>query len=240
MVKRTRISALSTAVALLLTALAGCSGDDDERPDGKKADQAVEAGNAFFGSFVGKVSGTDAFVAVVAAPAEAGRDSGSVQIFVSDGRDLSEWFTGPISEGGFVAQSDDGDAETEGKLNGDSVTGTVVLPGGKKGRYEAGPPSGAAGLYELTVSSGGEVSGASAAGLALQGDITLGRRGTGLIKMVDGKRLKLALTRKPADALAHLRAGQVRLIVLSDGELRGVAKGRSSSDGRFGFFIRSA
>jgi hypothetical protein len=42
------------------------------------------------------------------------------------------------------------------------------------------------------------------------------------------------------DAAAHLRAGQVRLIVLSDGELRGVAKARPSNGGGFEFFIRSA
>jgi hypothetical protein len=239
MVKRTPIGVWLMAGALLLTALAGCSGDDDGRPKGEKAERAVEAAE-LFGSFVGKVSGTSAFVAVVAAPAQEGQDAGAVQIFISDGRGLSEWFSGPISDGGFVAQSDDGEAEAEGKLSAGSVTGTVELPGGKTGSFEASPPSGGAGLYELTVSSSGELSGASAAGLALKGDVTLGRRGTGLIKMVDGKRLKLALTRKRADDLAHLRAGQVRLIVLSDGELRGVAKSRPSRDGRFQFFIRSA
>jgi hypothetical protein len=227
------------AGALLLTALAGCSGDDDDRPRSKKAERAVEAAT-LVGSFVGEVSGTKAFVAVVAAPAQQGQDTGAVQVYVSDGRGLSEWFSGPISDGGFAAQSDDGDAEAEGKLGGGSVTGTVTLPDGKTGNFEASPPSGGAGLYELTVSSGGELSGASAAGLALKGDITLGRRGTGVIRMVDGKRLKLALTRKRADDLAHVRAGQVRLIVLSDGELRGVAKSRPSKDGRFEFFIRSA
>jgi hypothetical protein len=238
MVKRTPIGVWLMAGALLLTTLAGCTGDDDDRPRGKKAERAVEAAT-LVGSFVGEVKGTKAFVAVVAAPAQEGQDSGAVQVYVSDGRGLSEWFSGPISDGGFAAQSDDGDAEAEGKLSGDSVTGTITLPDGKTGRYKANPPSGGAGLYELTVSSGGELSGASAAGLALKGDITLGRRGTGSINMVDGKRLKLALTRKRADDLAHLRAGQVRLIVLSDGELRGVAKARASKGGS-GYFIRSA
>jgi hypothetical protein len=227
------------AGALLLTALAGCSGDDDDRPGGKKAERAVEAVEVS-GSFVGEVSGTKAFVAVVAAPAQEGQDTGAVQVYVSDGRGLSEWFSGPISDGGFAAQSDDGDAEAEGKLSADSVTGTVTLPDGKTGSFAASPPSGGAGLYELTVSPGGELSGASAAGLALKGDITLGKRGTGVIKMVDGKRLELALTRQRADDLAHLRAGQVRLIVLSDGELRGVAKARPSKGRDFEFFIRTA
>jgi hypothetical protein len=136
---------------------------------------------------------------------------------------LSEWFSGPISGGGLVAQSDDGDAETDGKPRRDSVTGTVMLPGGKTGGYEASPPSGGAGRYEMTVSSGGELSGASAAGLAVKGEITLGKRGTGMVRLVDGKRLRLVLTRTRAGDLAPLRAGQVRLIVVPGGELRGVA-----------------
>jgi hypothetical protein len=120
------------------------------------------------------------------------------------------------------------------------VTGTVELPDGKTARYEATPPSGAAGLYELTVSSVGELSGASAAGLGVTGQITLGKRGTGTLRLVDGKRLEFSVTRTRAGDLAHLRAGQVRLIILSDGDLRGVAKGRPSNGGRSDFFIRSA
>ncbi len=245
MVKRTPIGVWFAAGALVLTALAGCTGDDgaegDGGPEGKNADKAVEAAEAaFVGSFVGEVEGTKAFVAVVAAPAQEGQDSGAVQVYVSDGRGLSEFFSGPISDGGFAAESDDGDAEAEGTLSGDSVTGTVALPDGTTGSYEASPPSGGAGLYELTLSSGGKLSGASAAGLALKGEIALGKRGTGMLRLVDGRRLEFVLTRKRAGDLAHLRAGQVRLIILADGELRGVAKGRPSKGGRSGFFIRTA
>ena len=155
-------------------------------------------------------------------------------------RGISEWFSGAISDNRFEAQSDDGDAQTEGTLSGDSVTGTVMLPGGGTATYEAGPPSGAAGLYELAVSARGEISGASAAGLAVRGKLALGPRATGRLILVDGKRLELALTRKRAGNLAHLRAGHVRLIVLSDGELRGAVKSRLSKGSRHQFFIRSA
>ena len=62
-----------------------------------------------------------------------------MQVYVSDGKGLSEWFSGPISDGGFVAKSDDGDAETEGTLSGDSVTGTVMLPDGKTGSVRGQP-----------------------------------------------------------------------------------------------------
>jgi hypothetical protein len=238
MVKGTRVWGGFVLVGLLLMPLAGCTGDDS--PDGSEAERAVEADTTVGGSFVAQVSGTDVFVAVVAAPAQEGQDTGAVQVYLSDGRGLSEWFSGPISDGGFAAESDDGDAEVEGELTATSVTGSVVLPDGESVPFEATPPSGAAGLYELTVSAGGELSGASAAGLAVRGRITMGDRRAGTIRMVDGSRLELTLTRKRARDLAHLRPGQVRLIVLSDGELRGVAKGRPSKSGRFDYFIRSA
>ncbi len=151
MVKRTPIGVWFAAGALVLTALAGCTGDDgpegDGGPEGKNADKAVEAAEAaFVGSYVGVVEGTKAFVAVVAGPAQEGQDSGAVQVYLSDGRVLSEFFSGPISDGGFAAESDDGDAEAEGTLSGDSVTGTVALPDGTTASYEASPPSGGAGL----------------------------------------------------------------------------------------------
>lgn len=225
-------------VMLLLMPLAGCSGGDSD--DGSAADKGADPETAVVGSFVGEVSGTEAFVAVVAAPAKGEKDSGTVQVYVSDGRRLSESFSGPISDGGFLAKSDDGDAEAEGRLTAGSVTGTVLLPGGKSVPFEASSPSGAAGVYELKVSSAGELSGASAAGLSLTGQMTLGRRGTGKVRLVDGKRLEFAVTRKRTGGLAHLRRGEVRLIVLSDGELRGVAKARPSNGRRLEFFLRSA
>ena len=118
-------------------------GDGTSAPDGENARaRRLEGGGAdtaVVGSFVGEVSGTKAFVAVVAAPAQDGQDAGAVQIYISDGRGLSEWFSGPISDGGFAAESDDGDAEAEGTLSGDSVTGTVVLPDGKTGSVRGQP-----------------------------------------------------------------------------------------------------
>jgi hypothetical protein len=239
MVERTRIWVWFILVVLLLMPFAGCTGDDG--PDDEEAEKAVTADKAVVGSFVGKVSGTKAFVAVVAAPAAGEQDSRAVQVYVSDGRRLSEWFSGSISDNSFVAKSDDGSTQVKGKLSGESVTGTIELPSGRTMRYEASPPSGAAGLYELKVSSTGELTGASAAGLGVTGEITLGKRGTGMLRLVDGKRLEFGVTPKRADDLARLRAGQVRLIVLPGGELRGAGKSRSAADGdASNFFIGTA
>ena len=235
MVRRAQVGTWFMAVVLLL--MPACGGDDST--DGREAEKARNAENGVVGSFVGEVSGTEAFVAVVAAAAE-GEDTGAVQVYVSDGGGLSEWFSAPISDNSFAAESDDGDAEAEGTLSEDSVTGTLVLPGGEEAEYEASPPSGAAGLYELTVSSTGELSGASAAGLGVTGQIPRGERGTGTLRMVDGARLEFAVTRDGEGDLAHFSAGQVRLIVLPGGELRGAGKGGPAGGGGSDFFIRSA
>jgi hypothetical protein len=236
MVERTRISFWFVVLVLLLMPFAGCSGDDG--PDDDEAEKAVKADDPVVGSFVGEVSGTTAFVAVVAAPAAGKKDSRAVQVYVSDGRRLSEWFSGSISDNSFVAKSDDGDAEATGKLSGDSVTGTVELPVGKTVTYEAGPPSGAAGLYDLTVSADGDLSGVSAAGLGVTGEVTMRRRGTGMLRLVDGKRLEFDVVRSAAGDVIRLRAGQLRLIVLPGGELKGAGKSRPAADGSF--FIRSS
>jgi hypothetical protein len=237
MVKGTPIWVWFAVVVLLPAPLAGCSRDDG--PDDDQAQKAVKAETAIAGSFVGEVSGTKALVAVVAASAEGKDTARAVQVYLSDGRRLGEWFSGSIVHNSFVAQSDDGDAEAKGKLSGDSVTGTIELPDGKTVRYEARQPAGAAGLYDLTVSSDGELSGASAGGIGVTGEITLRRRGTGMLKLADGTRLKLDITRGSAGDLIRLRAGQVRLIVLANGELRGAGKSRMGGDSS-DFLVRSA
>jgi hypothetical protein len=241
MIKRTRTRRRGLLAALLLVLLlvllSGCTGDDD--PD-RGAPEPGPAEAAVVGSFVGEVSGTKALVAVVATPAAGGEDSGVVQVYVSDGAGLSELFSAPNTGNAFTASSEDGDAEVEGELTAGSVTGSLTLRGGRTVEYAAVPPTGSAGLYDLTLDGSGELGGASAAGLGVTGRISLGPRGTGTLRLVDGERLALAVTATRARGLGHVRAGQVRLIVLSDGELRGAAKGRPAEGGPRGFFIRSA
>jgi hypothetical protein len=241
MIERTRIWAWFVVVVLLLTPLAGCSGDDGS--DGNRPAKAANGkdNKPIDGSFVGKVSGTKAFIAVVAAPAQGDQDERDVQIYVFDGRRLSEWFSGTIRENSFAAESADGDAEAEGDLSEDSVTGTVELPDGKSVKYVARRPGGATGFYDLTLSANGRLSGASAAGLGVKGEITLGRRGTGMLRLADGGRVRFDVTRSAAVDGVPLRGGQVRLIVLTGGEVRGVGRSRPSEDrGASNFLIRSA
>jgi hypothetical protein len=219
---------LSCLAILVAAPLAGCGGDDRAAEQGKS--------KPLDGTFLGKVTGTNVLVAVVAAP-PSGKDKGqNVAIYVSDGDKLSEWLGGPVEHNSFAATSDDRDAEVEGELNGDSVKGTVKLPDGKTVRYEAGRATGAAGLYELTVSRNGKLTGASATGIGLTGKTALGADGSGSLKLADGTRHKFEVTGDAAVSELELRSGQLRVIVLGDGELRGAGRARGTE----GFFIRGS
>jgi len=229
---------VSSGAALLLAGSAGCGGGDGGGDDAAGKAKARE--KAIDGTFVGKVSGTNAFVAVVAAPVLGKQEKRDVTVYLSDGKRLSEWFPGTVLSNSFSARSDDRDAEAKGKLTGKAVTGTVKLPDGKTVRFKANRATGAAGLYDLKVSPDGELSGASAAGVGVKGETTL-KQGTGMLKLADGKRRKFDVVGDSAGEAARLRAGQVRLIVLGGGQLRGAGKPRAKgSAGDSGFFIRSS
>jgi hypothetical protein len=230
MVRRTRIWVGFVPLVLVLMHVTGCTGDDGSK------DQEAAPRTPVTGSFVGKLKDTQAFVAVVAGPDADG--TSPVTVHVSDGRGRSATLTGEISDNTFTATADKGGGRAEGTLTPEAVTGTVELPGGESGSYEATPPSGAAGLYELTVSKGGGLSGASASGLALSGDVALGKDGKGKVRLVDGRRLAFAVTRSRAEV--PLRAGQVRLIVLENGQVRGIARGRPDGDRRAYYALRSS
>lgn len=213
-------------VVLLLTPLAACGGDDDDDDEGDKRPRPVA------GNFVGEVKGTNAFVAVMTSP-QRGRAERGVNVYVFDGRRISEHFRGSLKSNSFAAKSDDDDAEAKGELRRDAVTGTLKLPGRPKTvRYQASRATGGSGLYDLTISSGGKLRGTSAAGLLLKGDSTLPRPGKGTFKLVDGRRLRFVARRPSGGDSTRLRAGQVRLIVLPNGRLRGAGKtrGRGGSD----------
>jgi hypothetical protein len=236
--RRTRIWACLGVAAILVLSVLGCSGGgeggDGDTGSGAQAEKPVD------GSFVGKVSGTKAFIAVVAAPAAENEDKRRVRVFISDGRRLSEWFSGTIEANSFAAESADG-AEAMGDLSEDSVTGSVELADGKKVPYKASQLGGASGFYSLSISANGRLSGASAAGLGVRGEIQLGRRGTGMLRLADGGRVKFDVTASAAAEGIPLQGGQIQLIVLGGEEVRGVGKSRPTADRPASdFFIRSA
>jgi hypothetical protein len=116
----------------------------------------------------------------------------------------------------------------------------VQLEDGESVRYTAAPPGGATGHYDLTVSSAGKLKGVSAAGLAVTGRLSL-EEGTGTLRLADGQRLEFEVTEDVAADLAHLRRGQVLVVVLPDGRLRGAGIIRpAAGTGKTAFFIRSS
>jgi hypothetical protein len=216
---------LSCLALLIAAALSGCGGEDRAAEQGKS--------KPLDGTFLGKVSGTNALVAVVAAPPAGKEKRQAVTIYVSDGSKLSEWLAGPVERNSFAAASDDKDAEVKGELNGNSVKGSITLPNGKTVRYEARRATGAAGLYDLTVSPKGKITGASATGIGLTGKTPLQPDGSGTLKLADGTRHKFDVTGNSSGGELELQTGQLRLIVSGDGELRGAGRARGSE----GFFI---
>jgi hypothetical protein len=76
-------------------------------------------------SFVGEVSGTSAYIAIVE------RD-GTVEVYVCDGTptsvSIAQWFRGTLKGSALSAESDDGSKLT-GTRNGSSLTGSVTLNG---------------------------------------------------------------------------------------------------------------
>jgi hypothetical protein len=228
------VRTISASAVLLLAALAGCGGDGDEQEGVKEEVKALE------GTFVGKADGEDAFVAVVASPAARGEERRELTVYACDAKRLCQWFSGSVSGNSFRVGAERGDGEASGELTRKAATGAIELSDGKTLRYKAERATAAAGLYDLTVSSSGKLTGASATGVGLTGKSTIPKTGDGSLKLADGKRLKLDVTRSSASGSLPLRAGQVRLIVLPDHQLRGAARSRRTAGGSHSdFFIRS-
>jgi hypothetical protein len=229
-----RTISTSGVLLLLLTALAGCGGKDgDDR-------ERVEGVKPLEGTFVGKAEGDEAFVAVVASPVVRGEDRRELTVYACDAKRLCEWFSGSAGAKSFRVGAEGGDGEATGKLTREAATGTIELSDGKTLRYEAGRAQAAAGLYDMTLSASGKLSGASATGVGLTGKSTIPKPGGGSLKLADGKRLELEVTKSAGEGSVPLRAGQALAIVLPDHELRGAARSRrTAAGGHSDFFIRS-
>lgn len=228
------IRTVSIYGVLLLAGLAGCGGDGDDPESVEKKAKPLE------GTFVGKAERGDAFVAVVAAPAARGEKRRDLMVYACDAARLCEWFSGSTAGNSFSVDAEGGDGEASGTVTRKAATGTIELSDGKTLRYEAEPSTATAGVYDLTVSSRGKLTGASATGVGLTGKSTIPKPGSGSLNLADGKRLKLDVTKTSTRASVPLEAGQARVIVLSDHQLRGAARSRRTAGGdEPDFFVRS-
>jgi hypothetical protein len=221
---------VSLVAAVLLAWPAGC-GDDDDGDDGNGQDRSALVS----GTFVGKLEGSGQFVAVVAAPPAEGQQRREVSAFVCDGNQVCTWYTVAASGNEVVAKAEGGEGQTEVALKKSGATGNVELPSGKTAEYSAREATATAGLYDLTVSRKGKLSGASAAGVGLTGSLELPPPGTGKIKLADGTRLEFKVVENSAGDSALVQAGQLRMIVLPNGQVRG--SGKSPGGGRDSDFL---
>jgi hypothetical protein len=224
---------------ILLAGLVGCAGNgnDVDEPKRRPEKEAIPV----TGSFVGKIPGRQALVAVVVSPPEGKKDRRDLKIYICGGKPVCEWFRGKVSGQEFALSSADDDAEATGELSKDGVTGTIELPKDETLRFVADSATATAGLYELTVSREGKIRGASATGVALKGKAELPRAERGELKLADGSRLKFDVVTDRGDAPVPLGPGQLRVIVLADGQLKGVGQSRGGKgrDKESVFFIHS-
>jgi hypothetical protein len=212
------------ATAVLLGSAAACTGSDDPKDQDTKRDTSsapADDDGIFDGLYVGKLSGSDALVAVVAS-AQVNRGEREVTVFVCDGDKVVEWFRSSVPANEFTGESDDGDAEAEATIGADEATGTIKLSGGKTFQYEALRAAGASGLYDLTVTANGALRGATPAGVGATGKAAVKAGGNGTLKLADGRQIKFGVS-SPA-AWVKLTAGEARVIVLPDGRLAGVVE----------------
>lgn len=133
--RRGRAWAVVLAVGV---ALAGCgSGDDDGKASGpSQAKDSV----ALQGTFVGKVDGSDAYIALVS-------DTKRVVGYVCDSKRVSGWFdVAAIRDGTAKLSSRGGTALGQATFSADGVSGELTI-GGARHAFSAKPSSADAGLY---------------------------------------------------------------------------------------------
>ncbi|MGH2689091.1 MAG: hypothetical protein ACRDKW_09845, partial [Actinomycetota bacterium] len=152
------------------------------------------------------------FVAVVVAGAAPGQVGPDARAYVCDGADVLEWFDqGGVTEGSPGSWQIDlrsaAGARLSGTLTEETGTGTVALPGGASLAFEVARATGAQGLYSITVAPDGRVTGMSADGGRIEGQLLI----AGTITPPDGEAVpyQLALAMDDAAELRTIyRAGQ--------------------------------
>lgn len=145
--------------------------------------------------FVGKVTGTDDYVAIAVEDVDGVR---TLQAYVSDGQTTADWFTGPLPQDRFELAATSGivgadstpsatpvvhdPARLAGTVTEQKVSGTLTLAGAPRPLpFEATRTDGRTGLYTLSVAPDGTIGGPSATGTWLAGK-------------VDGTQLDLSFT----------------------------------------------
>ncbi len=126
---------LSIVLVAASAALVACGDDDEDGGQARENRPAVSKG-----TFVGKVGGTDAYVALVS-------DGKRVIGYVCDSKRVSSWIdVSTVRDGKAMLISRAGDPLGEATVSADGVSGEVTV-GGERRSFSAARASGEAGLY---------------------------------------------------------------------------------------------
>jgi hypothetical protein len=140
-----RLATGAMLVLLSAAVLAACGGDDENSP-APAANAAATATTRSAGAdagrtFVGKVDGTDANIAIAVG-------DGAANAYVCDSKKIWGFVTGSNQDGKLTLANNRGDT-LEATVDGDAVSGTVKLEDGTEHAFTATPAKGDGGLYEL-------------------------------------------------------------------------------------------
>jgi hypothetical protein len=139
---------LSSSLTLLpvLWLLVGCGAPQEEQKEHQQ-----EVIRPIEGEFVGEVPQLDAFLALVALePQESEEGEREVRGYLSDGRQLNQWFTTTVSGDSFQVSADSG-IKLYADLDRWLTIGTIVLASGERFDFQIPQASGIDGVYPLFV-----------------------------------------------------------------------------------------
>ena len=202
--------------------------------------QAPTAGKPVTGEFVGKVDGRDDFLVAVVAQGQGA--SRTVRVYVCSEKDkVAEWFPATATRSNAVQlKSERAGARAAVRLTAAGAEGNLTLADGKRLDFSAAPARGIGGLYDVTVSPGGKLSGKDpVSGATTRGQVST--RPTGTRPFVYPVRQSYTapdgVSVQVKSGAADLTTGKARCIVVdSDGKPRtsdalGIGKGVRTTSG---------
>jgi len=210
-----RALALVGLLLLLALGLLAGRGEEGERASEPETSQPP-ASKATVYEFVGEVPDARELVAVVADKTVGADGRRKVQAYVCDGEPQgdAEWFTGEATSNTLDLTSATKTARLRAELTETEAAGTVTLADGTSRRFEAPTARDGAGLYEVTVATGGRRSGTSANGAKDEGRVSPdGALTTGTIKLPDGEAIDYR-TRRTTGYEGGSKPGTYTTIVL--------------------------
>jgi hypothetical protein len=203
----------AVGLALLLSALwllVAC-GDDTggQEEEGTQQEEAQQQEEPVVGEFVGEILDTGTFVSLVAEKPQRAEDAREVGAYLSDGKQLSEWFTGRVSGDELQLVSENG-VQLDSRLFSDLALGTITLLNGDRLNFAMVYSTYIRGFYPVSVPPEGPLSATSWSGAHLQGSRT-GEEIIGTITPPDGEKADFVIS-EPT-----LEEGDHRWIVYTGG-----------------------